>query len=60
MSHGIEDIYSVYDITTPRARKEHRCGACGQAISIGHIYARVYILFDGEKETVRRCLGGGR
>lgn len=56
MSHLAEEAYSVYDETYPKARVEHTCAACKEAIRVGHRYARVAMVFDHEAETVKRCM----
>lgn len=56
MSHSVDETYSVYDEESRRARKEHRCDACKEAIERGHLYFRIFILFEGTVETVKRCL----
>jgi predicted RNA-binding Zn-ribbon protein involved in translation (DUF1610 family) len=55
MSHAIDDVYEVYDERRPRARKPHACGACGEAIRVGDRYVSVFIVFDGDASTVKRC-----
>lgn len=55
MSHSCEESYDSYVERHLTARKEHRCGACREVISPGHRYTRVYILFEREKETIKRC-----
>ena len=56
MSHSCDDTYDVYDETFPRARKEHTCHACKATIRVGDKYARIAIVWDGEAETVKRCV----
>jgi len=58
MSHEVDECYTSYEETFPRARKEHTCGACGDRIPGGHRYARVFIResADGDCYTVKRCL----
>lgn len=56
MSHPVDECYECYEITYPRARKPHECCACHEAIRVGDLYARVFVLFDGEKTTYKRCL----
>lgn len=55
MSYEADETYDSYVITTPRARKRHTCDACKLWIEPGHMYARVYILHDNIKRTVKRC-----
>lgn len=56
MSHSIDETYDVYNETSRIARKEHVCAACKETIRIGDRYAIVGIVFDGEAESVKRCL----
>jgi hypothetical protein len=39
----------------PRARKDHRCSACGETIRAGSLYTRIGVVFDGTAETVKQC-----
>lgn len=39
-----------------RARKEHRCDACCETIRRGDIYIYEFSVFDGNAESLRRCL----
>lgn len=57
MSHSVDECYDVYDEHFPRARKAHVCSACEGPIRPGDIYARVGIVFQGEAESLKRCLG---
>ena len=56
MSHSVDETYTVYDERRVKARKEHRCGACKNAIQPGHVYVRVFVLFDGRASSIKRCL----
>jgi len=56
MSHTVEEQYTIYDERRVRARIRHECDACDLPIEPGHAYMRIGILFDGEWETVKRCL----
>ena len=42
--------------TIRRARKEHRCYECGEAIPVGAQYEECRALFDGDISTMRTCL----
>lgn len=55
MSHAVDMLYDIYNEQHVRAHKEHRCGACHEAIAPGHTYWRVHIVFDGSARTVKRC-----
>lgn len=46
---------AVWDVTTPRARKAHRCGCCGSPIAIGEQYTRVFTVTDGDAATGKSC-----
>jgi hypothetical protein len=45
------DPCTVWEETTPKARKPHGCDECGLPIKVGHHYARVGNLFDGKWST---------
>jgi hypothetical protein len=55
MSHCVEEAYTVYNETVRKARKEHTCSACRLPILPGHYYASVFLLYDGDAETIKRC-----
>jgi len=55
MSRSCEETYDVYDERTFRANKPHTCDACGVEIPERHHYTRVFMLFDGSKEHLKRC-----
>ena len=44
-----------YNETWPRARKEHRCYECRQAINKGEYYRRVFGKWEGEIDTFVTC-----
>jgi hypothetical protein len=56
VSHSCDETYTVYDERRVRARKQHRCAACREAIKPGHAYTRIGIVFDGCASTIKRCL----
>jgi hypothetical protein len=39
-----------------RARKEHKCDACHEAIERGHLYVRHTLIFGGTVDATVRCL----
>jgi hypothetical protein len=41
---------------TVRARKEHRCHACKEAIERGHLYVRHTLIYGGTVDETIRCL----
>jgi len=45
---------TFWNRTTPRARKEHTCTACGRGIAVGETYLRG-VEFDGTAWTWREC-----
>lgn len=55
MSHGIDERYKVYNERAVKARKAHTCGACDGQIEPGHVYTRVFIVFD-RAWSMARCL----
>lgn len=56
MSYYAEETYTVYNESFIKARKVHSCDACAENIQPGHVYARIFILFDGSARSVKRCL----
>lgn len=57
MSHSCDETYEVYNERNTKARKPHVCDACKRIIRPGDMYTRIGIVFDGEVENVKRCLG---
>lgn len=56
MSHEISKYYQVYNENNAKARKAHKCNACDEMIQVGHLYCRVFIVYeDGEIESLKRC-----
>jgi hypothetical protein len=55
MSHQPDGTYDVYHEQQQTARKQHECEACDLKIEPGHRYTRLYVLFDGRKESYKRC-----
>lgn len=55
MCYEVDELYSVYDEQNPKARKEHKCQACGETIKRKHTYWSVGALFEGRWETIVRC-----
>lgn len=56
MSYVADDgAYDVYSERPLRARTAHACDACKEAISPGHTYTRVCVVFDRSAETIKRC-----
>jgi hypothetical protein len=49
------DCCEVFSETTPKARKEHRCHACGETITPGRVYSRTFTVFEGDPDTIIRC-----
>lgn len=56
MSHSCDETYDIYDEHELIARKAHVCCACLLRIEPGHKYTRVFVLYDGRKETYKRCI----
>jgi len=46
---------SVYNKTTPKARKVHRCSECGATIQKGERYENVSGVWDGYADTYKTC-----
>jgi hypothetical protein len=55
MSHSCDEQYAIYDEREFRANKPHTCDACGLEIPKRHRYTRVFMLYEGRKEHVKRC-----
>jgi hypothetical protein len=55
MSHFADESYTIYDERTHKSRKPHVCSACRETIPAGVKYTRLFTLFDGSAETVKRC-----
>lgn len=56
MSRECDGPADVYNERERRARKEHRCQACGEAIRVGDVYNRTFVAYDGTAEAIVRCL----
>ena len=50
-----DDYADVYDVTTPKARKEHKCTECNKPIEKGSVYHRVKMLFEGNWDVFKLC-----
>lgn len=46
---------TVYSQRLIRARKDHKCDACKETIRRGDLYSYTFAIFEGERETVKRC-----
>lgn len=55
MSGYANECYAVYTETVRRARKQHACSACREPIPVGHRYAHISAIFQGEVSVYRRC-----
>lgn len=49
------DAPSVYNKTTPKARKQHKCYECGSVIDAGEKYENVFGVWDGDGSTFKTC-----
>lgn len=49
------DPCDVWKVSRPKARKAHRCAACGGTIAPGTQYVRLFTLFDGEARDDASC-----
>ena len=56
MSSMFDGTNDVWDERLLKARKAHKCTACGETIAKGHRYWRAGALFDGQWNTHKRCL----
>lgn len=56
MSVDFEGRNDVEVTEIVKARKQHKCRACGETIPAGHRYERHSSLFDGQWYSCKRCL----
>lgn len=47
---------TIWRNTKRRARKEHTCSACHETIQRTHFYIEHFSLFDGDVDTLKRCM----
>lgn len=50
-----DEAAEVYDVSRPKAAKEHRCSECRGVIPRGATHELVSMLFDGEWSKWRTC-----
>lgn len=50
------DYPQFINITTPKARKPHRCGECGERITVGEKYERISGKWDHQCSTFVQCI----
>lgn len=50
-----DETYAVYDERNVKARKAHRCAACGEPIKPGQRYYRIGMVYDRIAESLKRC-----
>ena len=53
--YGDGDYCPVWEETSPKARRPHKCHACGETIPVGTVYSRTFYVFDGDAHTTKRC-----
>ncbi len=53
--YGDDEYVSVSSDEWRKARKEHRCDACHEAILPSHRYHRTWFIFDGNPHVYVRC-----
>ena len=56
MSHEVYDCYGFYREKLIKARIPHRCGACGEVVSMGHRYVKASWLWEGSVSSAKRCI----
>lgn len=54
--HDVDDRVTVISLTTPVARKPHKCCECGHTINPGKRYERQSTLFDGHFDVYKTCI----
>lgn len=55
MSQSCDYVYAVYNEQTRKARKLHKCDACGLPIKPGDYYCHVFTAGNGDVESYKRC-----
>lgn len=55
MCEESEEYADVQSTTWPKARKPHKCCACGESIAAGHRYARTFIVWEGTSSSYKHC-----
>ena len=53
--YGDGEYAEVYDTVDRKARKSHKCCACGETIAPGNQYTNVFYVFEGDPYTYKRC-----
>ena len=53
--YGDGDYCPVWEESSPKARVEHKCDACGETIPRGTVYSRTFYVFDGDANVTKRC-----
>lgn len=56
LESGDGDRPSCFSRAVRKARKEHRCGECGESIGAGQRYEYVSGIWDGEPSSHKTCL----
>jgi len=46
---------TIYEESTPRAIKEHKCCECGSMITVGTFYSLIKGLWEGSWDTYKTC-----
>ena len=52
---GCDEYNTFQSVTTPRARKAHKCCECRQEIKPGDVYVRRFWVYDGYSGTDKIC-----
>ena len=53
--YGDGDYCSVFQERWVKAKKHHRCHACGEDVAPGACYHVTFSVFDGTADTTKRC-----
>ena len=56
MSFEPDEYCEVFEVSHRKARKHHKCSACDGPIRPGDRYVNVFTVFQGDAETIKRCL----
>jgi hypothetical protein len=53
--YGDGECPSVQDDEFRRARKPHKCSACGETVTPGRVYHRTFYVYEGDPNVTIRC-----
>ena len=50
-----DEVCSVWKVSWRKAKKEHKCCECGDAIKLGERYEYIFCIFEGEPDNYKTC-----